>query len=184
MDTLSHGLWSSLAAKATNRKFDTKINYWAAFGWGAFPDLFAFTVPFVYLTWNSIFGGFDFSDFKNYNLADLEPLPPSSPLRNGFWLMDLAASLYNYSHSLIMFLAVIVIIYLFSKKIPLAMIGWPLHILMDVPTHTYRFFPTPVLWPISDIKFNGIAWGTPWFLVLNYSCLLLTFLYLRHKKKS
>ncbi|MBI5742400.1 MAG: hypothetical protein HZA25_00995 [Candidatus Niyogibacteria bacterium] len=53
---------------------------------------------------------------------------------------------------------------------------------MDVPTHTYLFFPTPLFWPFSHYYFSGISWGTPWFLITNYSLLALTFWLLRKKE--
>lgn len=30
----------------------------------------------------------------------------------------------------------------------------------------------PVLWPITRQGFDGIAWNSPWFTVLNYAILL------------
>lgn len=64
------------------------------------------------------------------------------------------------------------------------MLAWGVHILVDIPTHSYRFYPTPFLWPLSGWKFNGFSWGTPWFIVVNYGALLLTIWWLRQKKKK
>ena len=38
-------------------------------------------------------------------------------------------------------------------------IAWPFHIILDFFTHSIEYFPTPILWPISDYKFDGIPWS-------------------------
>ncbi|HYD02692.1 MAG TPA: hypothetical protein VEC16_00175, partial [Alphaproteobacteria bacterium] len=63
------------------------------------------------------------------------------------------------SHSIFVFFAVIGIVYLIYKKIPIYLWAWGLHILVDVPTHTREFLPTPFLWPFFDWYFPGISWG-------------------------
>ncbi len=61
-------------------------------------------------------------------------------------------------------------------KRPLWELGaWALHVVVDVPTHSYAFFPTPVLWPLSDWKFDGWQWTAPEVLIPNF--MLLSLLY-------
>ena len=36
------------------------------------------------------------------------------------------------------------------------MLVWPMHIIVDFFTHSLEFFPTPILWPVSDYRFDGI----------------------------
>jgi hypothetical protein len=43
-----------------------------------------------------------------------------------------------------------------------------LHLVIDVFTHSAAFFPTPILYPFTERGFDGLAWNTPWFMVLNY----------------
>ena len=64
------------------------------------------------------------------------------------------------------------------------MTGWMLHSMIDIPTHTRRLYPTPFLWPLSDFTIDGISWGRPWFLALNYSALVIVFLLLRLKSRK
>jgi hypothetical protein len=59
--------------------------------------------------------------------------------------------------------------------------GWLLHMLMDIPTHTYVFFATPIFWPFSAYKFSGIRWAEWWFLILDYGSLLAVFYFLRRR---
>ncbi len=150
--------------------------------WGVFPDLFAFTIPFAWVIWHVLVG-----DPVSFPSPDaIEPAP-----RDTTWTFELASRLYNVSHSFVVFVVVVVIVILIryfwrqrrpkfggpphgeNRLIPWELGGWLLHILIDIPTHTYRFFPTPVLWPISEWKFNGISWATPTFLIINYSLLAI-----------
>jgi len=59
-----------------------------------------------------------------------------------------------------------------------------------VPLHSYAFFPTPVLWPLSDWKFDGWQWMTPGILMTNFAFLSLLYtwyirqLFLAKKKEE
>ena len=156
MDIISHGLWTGAVAKAANIKKEKPLNFWAAAWWGVFPDLFAFTIPFLGLLWN----------------LNLREPPPSDTL----WIFKLATSLYNVSHSAVIFLIVFGLVWLVLRRPVWEMSGWVLHILMDIFTHSYRFFPTPVFWPLFGWKFNGISWANPWFLAINYAALIFVYL--------
>ena len=170
MDIISHGLWGAAGYRAANvragaRKFNLRL---AAF-WGVFPDLFAFSIAFVWIWWERLRGN-----------AVPFPRPETTepPMPDAFWPFQLAGTLYNYSHSLVVFAVVVALVWFVRRRVPYEMGAWLLHILMDIPTHSYRFFPTPFLWPISSWKFNGFSWGTPWFLALNYTSLALVYLFL------
>lgn len=179
MDVFSHGLWAGVAAKGVNKvQKRRRVNIWAAVLWGAFPDLFAFTIPFIWIFWGVAFGGHSFADFGG-RPPIAEPTSPDTR-----WLFQLSHVLYNMSHSVVIFAIVFFVVWVYFRQVRVELLGWLLHILMDVPTHTYAFFPTPVLWPIADWKFNGIHWGQWWFIVLNYSLLLLAYalLHQRHTR--
>ena len=179
MDILSHGLWAALLGKLYRLKTKEKLNLWWAFLWGMFPDLFAFTPGFAWIVWMVTFGRLSFSD-----------LPFREPaVQNGLPILKLTSFLYSVSHSLVIFIIVLLVIMLIRKYLlnlkqilPIAMLGWALHILADIPTHSYRFYPTPFLWPISSFKINGFSWAQPWFMILNYSLMIILFLVLWKKK--
>lgn len=178
MDIFAHGLWAGAAAKvARNKKPSLNLNFWKVVWWGVFPDLFAFTIPFIWLFWNLIFGDFNFADFPRPEAGE----PPTA--LNQFFVFRLASSLYNFSHSAIIFLIVFGIILLILRRPVWELLGWFLHILIDIPTHSYRFYPTPFLWPLSGWKFDGFPWGNPWFLIINYAAIVITY-YLLRKKNS
>lgn len=161
MDIFAHGLWTAAAARGANKKAARRIRVgWAAF-FGAFPDLFAFTIPFCVVLWGRLTGA-----------IEAVPQPRSLPH------FELASQLYQISHSLFTFAAVFGLAWLVARRPVLELLGWPLHILIDVPTHTLRFFPTPFLWPVSYYRFSGISWGNRWFMLSNYSALVIVYVLL------
>jgi len=90
---------------------------------------------------------------------------------------------YNFGHSLIIFLIVFCVIYYITRSVPIVIGGWLLHILLDVPTHTTEFFPTPFLLPLNNFRFNGISWSDPIFMIMNYGLLFVIYVYLFIKVK-
>ncbi len=190
MDIFAHGLWAGAGYKAINNKYGKTLSVKAAVFWGVFPDLFAFSIPLTWMTIQLLLGNINIADFSHHPAAG-EP-PPSDTL----WIFTLANALYSISHSAVVFIAVFLLIWLARSRYiqPRAngsgtgpvweLGGWLLHILIDVPTHTYQFFPTPVFWPISGATFSGIAWSEPWFMMLNYGSLLVVYLILMRKKKT
>jgi hypothetical protein len=177
MDIFAHTLWANIAAKGANivvekklarnslhsnkdKKKIFRINVaWAGF-WGVFPDLFAFTVPFIVVFFEIIFGNKSLSFFGNHHGAVA-----------GF---DIAGYLYQFSHSLVIFVLIFILAWVFSGRPRYELLGWALHIFIDIPSHTIDFFPTPFLFPISDYRFPyGVQWSNVWFMLINYSLLLI-----------
>jgi hypothetical protein len=83
--------------------------------------------------------------------------------------------LYNVTHSLIIFLLVFLVFWAFLKRPVWELGAWGLHVLVDVPTHSYAFFPTPMLWPLFGWRFDGWQWMTPAILIPNYVLLALCY---------
>jgi len=179
MDIIAHGLWTTAAARVANRskKIEKPIKIgWATF-WGVFPDLFAFVPLFSFLIVEAVLGNVNLSHFPGPD--SLEPAQGDT-----LFLFKLTGVLYSMSHSLIIFGLVVALIYLILKKFPLEMLGWLLHIVIDIPTHSYAFYPTPFLWPLSDIKLDGLSWATSWFMALNYSALAVVYIILWRSSKK
>lgn len=162
MDILSHGLWGGIAFGRKSRS-----RYWLAFLLGVAPDLLSFGIFFF----DRLFTH-GFSDFADRTGP---PDPSSIPLY--------VYSLYDATHSLVVFATVFALAWFFFKK-PMGELGaWGLHILVDIPTHSDRFFPTPFLWPVSDFHVNGRSWGTPEIFFPNVVLLLtLYFWYFKFSK--
>jgi len=154
MDTFAHGLWSYAV-------FHRKKYVWLAALFGVLPDILSFGIIFAI----------------NLTNGNFHRGPPSISS-----LPDWLFAAYNLTHSFVMFAAVFLIIYIITKKWFWPLTAWAIHILIDIPTHSFRFFPTPFLWPLSDYKFDGISWGTRWFMLLNYSALIIVFILIAHNK--
>jgi hypothetical protein len=163
MDILAHGLWAAAASKTANRRRTRRIRVgWAAW-WGVFPDLFAFTVPTALSVWQQVTGAVPAG---------------ASHGPHGMAYLGLAWQLYQISHSLFVFGAVFGLVWLVRRRPALDLLGWALHVLIDVPSHSMRFFATPFLWPVSSYRFDGVSWGQPWFMLTNYSSLAAAYLLL------
>ena len=157
MDTLSHALWGKGFFGYRGRPF------WSLF-FGALPDLFSFGIYFLV---NLVF---NFSTFK-FGKPELDDIP------------NYVFTLYDVTHSLVVALVFVSIVYFFwNKNFAFAMLAWPFHIILDFPFHTADFFPTPILWPILEVKFNGISWSNPYIWFSNLAGILAIYIY-RYKSK-
>jgi hypothetical protein len=171
MDIFSHGLWAAAAYRGVNLKYKTKLRLWWPALWAVFPDFFAFTIPFVWMIFSLLTGERQLSDFPHPK--DAEPMQPDT-----IWVFKFSSALYTYSHSIFIFAIVFGLVWLIARRPVWTMGGWLIHILMDIPTHSYKFYPTPFLWPVSSYKFDGISWGQPWFMAVDASLLIIIYLVL------
>ncbi|MBI4158706.1 hypothetical protein HY500_00425 [Candidatus Woesearchaeota archaeon] len=160
MDILAHFLW-------TFAIFFKRKERWMASLFGILPDLISFGPHFIlsFIAGNAIFG---------------RPEVSSIP--------GLVFLLYNLTHSLVIFALIVLVVYLLTKKIHWFMFGWGLHVLIDIPTHTTDFFPTPFLYPFPQFYVNGIQWSNPNFMIINYGLLAVVYAWLiywnlKNKKK-
>lgn len=169
MDILAHGIWGAIGAKALNRVLgkkgkETRLNPWWTGFWAVFPDLLAFTLLGVSVVWGAFFdtGLFD-------GVRELLPI-----------------SLYPLGHSVVTWVVAFGAVWLILRRPAWELLGWLSHIIIDIGTHPAEFYPTPFLWPISELRLDGTAWATPTFLVINYALLftLLFFLRERHTVKE
>jgi hypothetical protein len=173
MDILAHMLWTNYGNRRANKLLEKKkkspINIWWTTFWGVFPDLFAFGIPLIIAIFLFMFNG-DFSVF---------------PSIHGSASDGLSMNLYHFSHSLIIWVFVFGIVWFIFKHPRLELLGWLLHILIDIPSHAADFYPTPFLFPISNYHFtHGISWRNPWFMIINYSLLIIVSICFYISKKN
>tara|TARA_B100000929_G_scaffold57254_1_gene42898 strand:- start:776 stop:1258 length:483 start_codon:yes stop_codon:yes gene_type:complete len=157
MDTLSHALYGK-------GFFGYRKYRWFSFLFGALPDLLSFGLYFLYILLSNIVK-------LDFGKSSDDTIP--------YWVYDL----YDFSHSIVIAFIFIGIAYKINKDFAFPMLAWPSHIILDFFTHSIEFFPTPIFWPVSDFKFDGIPWSTPSILIINVICILLLFVY-RKKKKN
>ncbi|QQS23226.1 hypothetical protein IPM19_01520 [bacterium] len=180
MDVIAHTLWTNALFHLKYQKL-RKMRYLAAF-FGVAPDLVGFTPLFFYLIFSGkTFAGERFS-FEN----------------DQHWTFHFASEMYNYSHSLVIFAAVFIGVLLmgniyFKVKnrgaykfwVFWPLLGWALHILIDIPTHP-DFYHTPFLYPISSYEVqHGVAWSHPVFMVINYTLMAMAYaaIFVYHSNK-
>lgn len=143
-------------------------SFWLSFLWGIAPDFFSFGFYFA----GVIVGLYDHPSFASGEHPSPEAIP------------QIVHTLYNYTHSLIIFLLVFLIVFLIFRRPIWELLAWGLHILMDIFTHGLGFFPTPFLWPVSNFEFNGHSWATPEIMIPNVVLLgLLYFWFFVFRKR-
>jgi hypothetical protein len=181
MDILAHALWTNYSTKTANRKLKKNkkkiyVKPLEAAAWGVFPDFFAFGITM---------GISIFKIIENY-MNNGAPLSLGG--RMGFMdptSLNLSHALYDYSHSLVIFLVVFIAVWAIRRKPHYALLGWALHILIDIPSHAGNFFLTPFLFPLSDYQFtHGVSWANPYFMIINYSLLAIASVYFYITRKK
>ena len=141
MDILSHVLWANLVFNETPQR------NWAVF-FSIFPDIVSFGNLFVK---NFIKKTLDFNN------------PPLSTFPSYVF------KLYKITHSLVVVSLIYIALYFLGLGWwSVAILGWGLHIILDIFTHQSGYFATPILWPLSDFHFSGTNWATRRFMILNY----------------
>ncbi|HET9205325.1 MAG TPA: hypothetical protein VFO28_03735 [Burkholderiaceae bacterium] len=164
MDIVAHGLWTA-SAVVLARRF-TPISPRAAQATVAaavVPDL-VHGLPL--LAWAVIEGHAALPLLHAYAVAQ----PGREP-----WLPTEVAwashHLHCAAHSAVIALVATLWCLWTLRRMPILLLGWWLHIVIDVFTHSADFYAAPVLYPLSDWAFDGVAWNAPAFLALNYLAL-------------
>lgn len=179
MDILAHGLWGAIGAKALNKTLakngkGTRLNVWWTGFWAVFPDLLAFTPLVLFIVWNVIGGDATLGNFRS-----VAPDAYLNPIQ--YALRNLTSTLYPLGHSAITWAIAFGAVWLLLRRPAWELLGWLSHIAIDIGTHPAEFYPTPFLWPVSELRLDGTAWATPTFLVINYALLFALLFLLRER---
>ena len=157
MDTFSHALWGK-------GLFGYRGNGKIAILFGAMPDLCSFGLLFFI----NIFS----DEGRKFGRPNIEDIP-------GWLYLN-----YDISHSFITAFISIAIVSIFSKNIAFAMLAWPFHILLDFPFHSKEYFPTKILYPLTDFSFDGIPWSNPKVWFPNIAGIIFLFIYRKKYRKN
>lgn len=170
MDVFSHALWTNLLYYPSKVSLRNRL---LAITFGILPDLVSFVPSTSYL----LFTGSHFP----LNMLEIPDL----------WVFRYALSSYNYTHSLVLFAGVFLVVLALRKgKVYWPLFGWLFHIVIDLFTHRADFFATPIFFPLSEVKYlHGFSWAEPRFLLINWLVLALLYIILslewkRKKKRS
>ncbi len=153
MDVFAHALWTTGSALIARRASKRPIRLLRAAAWGVLPDLASFTIPAAVRIWR-------------VSTRQSSSLLPDGRGPRFDWVWDL----YNASHSAVIFAIVFAGFWLVLRRPVLEMLGWALHIFIDVFTHS-GLFSIQFLWPLSAIHVDGIRWEAGRALIVNYSAL-------------
>lgn len=151
MDTLLHGVLGAVACSRTGlpggrrgpvdergRRQLADWTLWAALGFGLFPDIASLGIHFA-------------TDLFTGNGVRWHGIP------------DFVFLLYNLTHSLLGIAIGYALLVAWKRSLWLPALAWPLHVLVDVPTHGDGRFITPLFWPFSEAGFTGWSWWVfPW----------------------
>ena len=152
MEFVAHSLWTAAAGITINKSTHRRVRVPWMVWWGIFPDVLAFgpSVVLGLVLWAT---------------GSLQP-----HAGGGFHVprVRLGLPLYPAAHSLVIFLIAFAITSLLARRLVLELLGWLLHILIDIPMHSYSYYATRFLWPISEYRIDGIPWWTPWLWVWTY----------------
>lgn len=153
MDFVSHALWGGVSFGRKDRRL-----FLLAAGISILPDVLTEGLFFVLVMLG--IGGMPGWEHGHPNITDYPAF---------------AQTLYNATHSLVVFGIVLALVWLVSRRIVWVLAAWGLHVLIDIPTHSLALFPTPFLWPVSDFRFNGIGWDNPVIFIIDGSLLIVAY---------
>lgn len=157
MDIFAHAFWTNAVfySKYKNRK---RARLWAV-AFGVLPDIISFAPAVLFLLFN-------WQRFR-----------PAMYFQSQGWVFTYALRSYNFTHSLVIFLAAALAVAAVRKgKVYWPMLAWALHIIIDIPTHK-NFFPTPFLYPLSNYHNPyAVPWAEPKFMLINYTAIVLVYL--------
>lgn len=163
MDIVAHTLWAGAGAALIHRRRPlSRGTVIAELVLAALPDV----LHLLPIAGWWLLGDGSFAALRGYAVAvpGQEPgLPPSIQ----FWSHHLRCVM----HSAPIAAAVSLMVSVACPEYWMPLFGWWLHIVIDVFTHSADYYAVPVLYRFTYRGFDGIAWTTPWFMVLNYAAL-------------
>jgi hypothetical protein len=166
MDIFAHALWVGIGIAAASRHMPIPRGIaLATVGMAVLPDL-AHLLPLVA-------GGGGLQTLVDYALARPGTEPVLAP-----WVALLAHHLHCIPHSAVIAGAATLFVLRWGRWLLAPLLGWWSHIVIDVFTHSADFYPVPVLYPFTQRGFDGLAWNTPGFQVVNYSAIAVALLVL------
>ncbi len=165
MDVLAHGLWAAVVCRwrGHSRPIARSTTRWTI-GLAVAPDLVQLT-PIVTAALITPQGWSAMQSYFHALPGYQQVLPPQVEL--------IAHHLHCSMHSALVAAVVTFLSWMLLRRFWLPMLGWWMHIVIDVFTHSADFYPSPVLYPVTQRGFDGWAWNDPWQLALNYGLITI-----------
>ena len=176
VDIVAHGLWAAVLCRWRGRQhlLPRTTTAWTV-GLSMAPDVVQLT-PIV-------IGALVLPEGWTALRAYFDALPHYQPVLSPV-VETLMHHLHCTMHSAIVAGIVTLMIWKGTGRLWWPLAGWWLHILIDVFTHSANFYPSPVLYPLTQEGFDGLAWNTPWLLALNYSAIALFWLWQSSSRRA
>lgn len=171
MDPFSHALWSVVVFNKLKKQL-----FWVML-FGIFPDLIS-NIPF--LVWKSVYFyvlGLPVTDvvFRDWFLL----VPPQ--------IYSFFTTIYDTSHSLIVFLLIFSLIFFLNKRrFWWPILAWGLHIGLDSFSHANTIeHGVRIFWPVSNLYVGLFMWSSLPFMLVNAAALAAAglILFIRNRKK-
>jgi len=174
MDIVSHGLWAGAAGLWVRRH---RALSRAQLGWMVFlgiaPDLLQ-ALPVIAWAITQPHAG---SILYSWSVATPGSEPFLPPL-----VREATMHLHCIMHSIVIAGPVTLAIWRWKPAWLAPLVGWWLHIALDIPTHSSDYYEVPFLYPISYRGFDGVPWTAPWLIIGNYVLLAIAFGLLRARR--
>jgi hypothetical protein len=169
VDILAHGLWAAAGATALRLKIPVSDRaFGAVVALAILPDI---PQLFPLVVWAAAAGSLQ--SIYAYATAT----PGTEP-----WLPPLVQVIVHHlhcaMHSAIVAGAVTLPAWHLRRQWIIPLLGWWSHIVIDIFTHSADYYAVPVLYPFSYRGFDGIAWNTPAFILVNYAALTVVWILL------
>jgi membrane-bound metal-dependent hydrolase YbcI (DUF457 family) len=159
MDVVAHGLWAGLGVAVAARRWPVSSRTaLATVGLATLPDL-AQLLPLLVA---ALFDGSGVRILSAYAAA-LPGFDPTLPPPVALALHHLHCTM----HSAVVAALVTLALWAVRRAFWWPLLGWWSHIVIDVFTHSADFYPSPVLYPLTERGFDGVAWNAPLALALN-----------------
>jgi hypothetical protein len=178
VDILAHGLWAAAGGVVLQRKLPLSHRaLGAVVVLAILPDL---PQLFPLVAWAAYSGSLQ--SIYAYATATPGTEPWLPPL-----VQVVVHHLHCIMHSVFVAGAVTLLAWHLQRQWIIPLLGWWSHIVIDTFTHSADYYAVPVLYPFSYQGFDGIAWNTPSFMLINYAALTAVWILLwqghyRHKR--
>lgn len=164
MDILAHGMWAWAGGEVLRRHgYMTKRTHAAGVVLAMLPDV----IQLIPVLFGVLIRQVSGSELVAYATAN----PGGEPILRE-WVSRSAHHLHCAMHSVLVLGALSLAAWRWRRSWLYPLLGWWLHIATDVPTHSAAYYAVPIFYPVTYRGFDGFAWTSPWFIVLNYLALL------------
>ncbi len=176
MDIVAHTLWAGLGTGwLVQRRPIGRSTIAATMVLAALPDVIQM---FPVLAWWTYHGTWAAVQAFAVAMPGQEPELPE-------WVNAWSHTIHCIAHSAVTATLTTLVLWAWLRTFWLPLLGWWSHIVIDVFTHSEDYYPSPVLYPFTERGLDGIAWITPWFMLLNYLAIIAvgTALFVRRRKR-